>query len=82
MIKELTSYLQFKRDCKHVFTSVQGQRVLRYLMNKGCVSTPVAATNPEEALRNQGAQRLVLSIMKATYRNETELEHALEDESQ
>lgn len=81
MIKEVVSYLQFKRDCHVVFTSPQGMRVLRYLMNKGCVSTPVASTDRDESLRNQGAQRLVLSIMKATYRNETELEQLIEEES-
>lgn len=81
MIKELSSYLQFKRDCKIVFESPQGQRVLRYLMNKGCVTSPVASLDRDESLRNQGAQRLVLSILKATYRNESELEQAIEEES-
>lgn len=80
MIKELRSYLQFKRDCKLVFGSDAGRRVLAYLMNKGCVTTPVAATDRDETLRNAGAQRLVLSIIKATYRNETELEQHIENE--
>lgn len=78
-INELSQYLQFIRNCKIVFTSPQGQQVLRYLMKKGCVSTPVAATTTEESLRNQGAQRLVLSIMKATHKNESELEQQLEE---
>jgi len=81
MIKEISSYLQFKRDCKVVFASPQGQRVLRYLMNKGSVTTPVASLDRDESLRNQGAQRLVLSILKATYRNESELEQLIEEES-
>lgn len=80
-IREISGYLQFKHDCKYVFTSDQGRRVLSYLMRKGCVTTPVASTDHEESLRNQGMQRLVLSIMKATYRNETELEQHIEEES-
>ena len=78
-VRELSDYLQFIRDCKYVFTSDQGRRVLRYLMKKGSVTTPVASTDHDESLRNQGAQRLVLSIMKATHQNETEIEQQLED---
>jgi hypothetical protein len=65
MIKEFTDFRKFTQDCQVVFDSPQGQRVLKYLMKKGCVTTPVAATTPEESLRNEGAQRLVLSILRA-----------------
>lgn len=79
-IREFSDYLQFKRDCKVLFTdSPQGQRVLRYLMKKGCVTTPVASSDPNETLRNTGAQRLVLSIVKATFKDETELEQEIEN---
>jgi len=78
-IKELSDYLQFIKDCKVVFTSDQGRRVLRYLMRKGCVTTPVASACPDESKRNEGAQRLVLSIVKATHGNESEIEQQLED---
>ena len=80
MITEITSYLQFKRDCKVVFTSPQGKRVLSYLMKKGCVTTPIASTDHDETQRNAGMQRRVLSILKATTQNETELEQQIEDD--
>lgn len=80
-IRELSDYLQFIRDCKTVFTTDAGRRVLRYLMRKGCVTTPVAAGTTEESTRNEGAQRLVLSIVKATYRDPSAVEEQLEEEA-
>jgi hypothetical protein len=78
-LQELSTYRQFKQDCKVVFASPQGKRILRFLMKKGCVTTPVASIDRDDSLRNQGAQRLVLSLLKATYKNETELEEEIEN---
>jgi hypothetical protein len=78
-ISEVSDYLAFKRNCKIIFTSDQGKQVLRYLMKKGCVTTPVASSDDKETLRNTGAQRLVLSIVKATFKDETELEQEIEN---
>lgn len=80
IVKEVSTYLQFKRDCREIFTTPQGRRILSYLMKKGCVTTAVACVDRDESLRNEGMQRLVLSLLKATYRNETELEQQLEEE--
>lgn len=79
-LAEVSDYLAFVRDSKVVFSSPQGIRVLRYLMKKGCVTTPVAATTPEESLRNEGAQRLVLSVVRAMRIDELELEQQLINE--
>jgi hypothetical protein len=49
-------------------------------MKKGCVTTPIASTDHDETQRNAGMQRLVLSILKATTQNETELEQQIEDD--
>ena len=78
-LSDLSQYLQFIRNCKVVFASPQGQQVLRYLMKKGSVTTPVASSTNEESLRNQGAQRLVLSILRATHKNESEIEQQIEE---
>ena len=73
--------LHFKSDCRAVFSSHQGKRVLSYLMKQGCVTTPVAvAGDKDQSLRNEGMQHLTLSILKAVYRNPTELEEHIEDE--
>ena len=76
-VKEISTYLAFVRNARVVFASPQGKQVLSYLMKKGCVSTPVAATTTEESLRNEGAQRLVLSIVRAMKIDESELEQQL-----
>ena len=82
MIREMLSYRQFREDCRIVFSSPQGKRILSYLMKSGCVTTPVAHVDRDESLRNEGMQRIVLSLMKATYRNNTELEEHIEEELQ
>jgi hypothetical protein len=78
-LAELSEFLKFRQDCKVVFESPQGKRVLHYLMKKGCVTTPVASSNSDESLRNQGAQRLVLSILRAVKIDDT-IEEQVENE--
>lgn len=76
-IKGLSRRLQFVRDCKVVFDSPQGMRVLSYLMREGCVTTPVSHPDRDQSLRNEGMQHLVLSILRASKQTETELEEQL-----
>lgn len=78
--QEFSAFRQFVEDCKIVFASPQGKRVLHYLMKKGCVTTPVAADTTEETLRNAGAQRLVLSILRAQKIDPQTIEEQVEDQ--
>ena len=78
-LEELSSYRQFVKDCKVVFSSPQGQRVLRFLMKKGCVTTAVASADKDETMRNAGAQRLVLSILRACEIDERTIDQQIEE---
>ena len=79
-VKELSSFMQFKSNCRVVFSSPQGKQILSYLMKSGCVTTPVAHADKDEALRNEGMQRLVLSLLRATYRTESEVDEQIQEE--
>lgn len=63
-----------------VFESPDGKLILRHLMNVGFVtkSTFVRGDANESAL-NEGTRRLVLSILKMVYRDDTDLQQAVED---
>ena len=49
---------------ERTFNTPDGRIVLNHLMKTGHVTTPVAHGNREQSLRNEGAQHLVLSIMR------------------
>lgn len=52
------------RDYDLTFNTPHGRRVLHHLMRTGKVVTPVADPDPNQSLRNEGMQHLVLSILR------------------
>lgn len=73
-VDAITGQLAVHQAYRDVFTSPQGQIVLRHLMRKFHVaSSTFVAGDPTDTARQEGERRVILSILRAVYRNEDEL---------
>ncbi len=80
MISGLKHALVLRRSYKAVFTSREGQRVLRHLIKAYVLSNPVV-DNRDVMLINIGKQRLALEILSKAHGSDAALIEAIEKEA-
>jgi hypothetical protein len=82
-LSRLRERLGIVQSYRRVFDTPDGKRVLHHLMKEGFItrSTFVAGSEHETAL-NEGTRRMVLSILRMAYKNESTLLQEIEQVQQ
>lgn len=74
LLEKLKEKISVHAAYRRVFGTEEGQAVIRHLMREGFVTRPTfVAGDPNQTLMNEGSRRLVLSILRFTYKDHGEM---------
>ena len=82
LLQTLHERLSIKRDYQAVFSTPEGQRVLRDLLRRGGVTRPDFTTDPQKMLINEGHRHMVLSIYRQVHASDEPLLKMISEETQ